>query len=200
MAATQDTKVSQSVVFLGFAAASFVFKAGSKAQITREQPNKARRCADKETEKKEKEKRSAEWVWNAKYLVDARSSMRAQSICKMLIDSLVVNQFWLPAKCQSSRSRSHSPKMARQITWPCQSMQQSVTTFVRQSFTQSVSHALSQSVSFAASHKLVAAEEEGEEAEAATPNTASSAIYVVHRERDSERERMRWAQQVQLSA
>lgn len=124
-------------------------------------------------------------MWNAKYLVDARSSMRAQSICKMLIDSLVVNQFWLPAKYQSNRS--HSPKMARQITWPCQSMQQSVTTFVRQSFTQSVSHALSQSVSFAASHKLVAAEE-GEEAEAATPNTASSAIYVVHRERERERE------------
>lgn len=125
-------------------------------------------------------------MWNAKYLVDARSSMRAQSICKMLIDSLVVNQFWLPAKCQSNRNRS--PKMARQITWPCQSMQQSVTTFVRQSFTQSGSHSLSQSVSFAASHKLVAAEVEGEEAEAATPNTASSAIYVVHRERETERE------------
>lgn len=35
----------------------------------------------------------------------------------------------------------------------------------------------------------MAAEVEGEEAEAATPNTASSAIYVVHRERDRERER-----------
>lgn len=113
-------------------------------------------------------------MWNAKYLVDARSSMRAQSICKMLIDSLVVNQFWLPAKCQSnrSRSRSHSPKMARQITWPCQSQRSSVS--------HSLSQAVIHSVSFAASHKLVAAAEEGEEAEAATPNTASSAIYVVH--------------------
>lgn len=111
-----------------------------------------------------------EWARNAKYLVDARSSMRAQSICKMLIDSLVVNQFWLPAKCQSSRS--HNPKMARQITWHCQSMQQTVT----------------QSDSLAASHKLVAEEEE-EAAEAATPNTASSpAIYVVHREREKEGE------------
>lgn len=121
-----------------------------------------------------------EWARNAKYLVDARSSMRAQSICKMLIDSLVVNQFWLPAKCQSSRS--HNPKMARQITWPCQSMQQSVT--------KCVSHSLSQSVSLAASHKLVAEEEE-EAAEAATPNTASSAIYVVHRDRQRERESRR---------
>lgn len=120
-----------------------------------------------------------EWARNAKYLVDARSSMRAQSICKMLIDSLVVNQFWLPAKCQSSRSRSRNPKMARQITWRCQSMQ------------QSVSHSLSQSVSLAASHKLVAEEEEEEAAEAATPNTASSAIYVVHRDRQRERESRR---------
>lgn len=145
----KDTKVSvrQRCVFLGVALHLYAEQA---ARRKLHECSRRRRWRCDSDAIRQEEQEEEEQARHAKYLVDARSSMRAQSICKMLIDSLVVNQFGAASEMPKQSQSQSQPQ-------PKNGQANNLALSVGQSGRQSARQLLSPS-SLAASHKLVAAE------------------------------------------